>query len=267
MSAPAPAHVLDGRAALVTGAAAGIGRAIALAFLGAGAKVVFVDTDLEALTRLQKEAPGDALFLEADVTAPDAPSRCLEGAEAAFGPVTILVNNAGVAGPTLPVDQIGEADWERTLAVNLTAPFRWAAEFVRRLPPAEPGRERGCVVNLASVSGKRPLVNRAPYCASKMGVIGLTRCLAAELGPKGVRVNALCPGAVEGERIVAVLQGRAAAHGRSYEEEMAATVADTPLGRLVRPEDVADAAVFLASDAARFVTGEDMNVTGGRVMY
>ncbi len=271
MTAYASKDALTGRVALVTGAGSGIGLAISRAFLSAGARVALVDVDGEALAAAETSlAAGErALFLEADVSGAGEPARCLEAAEKALGPVDTLVNNAGIAGPMQQAEEVDPAGWRETLEVNLTAPFLWTAEFVRRLP-AEGGEgesSAGCVINLSSTAGKRPLVNRAAYCASKAGVIGLTRALAAELGPRGIRVNAICPGAVRGERIERVLRGRAEAAGRSYEEEMARTFAETPLGGFVEPEDVAAAAVYLASAAARFVTGEDMNVNGGRVMF
>lgn len=266
---PSPHFGLGGRIALITGAAVGVGHAIVRAFLEAGARVAVVDIDHKALNRAEEEleALGDAIFLEADVADAKAPARCFEAAEGLLGPVDTLVNNAGITGPIGPLEGIDPADWRRTLEVNLIAPALWTAEYLRRLPPGEEGSARGCVINLSSTAGKRPLLHRTPYCASKAGVIGLTRALAAELGPQGVRVNAICPGPVRGERIERLLVERARSHGRTVEEERAHTLSSSPLRTFISPESVAAAAVYLASDAARHITGEDMNVTAGIVMY
>lgn len=267
-----PKDALTGRVAIITGAGAGIGLATARAFLVSGAKVVVTDLDGGALEAAFPEAASPevearVLCLEDDVSAPGAPVRAFNAAAEKFGAVDILVNNAGIMGPVAPIEKIEPDAWRQTLEVNLTAPFLWTAEFLRRLPAEIPDDRNVCVIHISSVSGKKPLMNRAPYCAAKAGIIGLTRQMALELGPRGIRVNAICPGAVSGERIERILKGRAEAAGRTIEEERAYTLAETPLGEFIAPADIAAAAVFLASGAARLITGEDMNVNGGRVMY
>jgi NAD(P)-dependent dehydrogenase (short-subunit alcohol dehydrogenase family) len=263
---PAQGALAD-RTTLITGAASGIGFAMVRAFLAAGARVAVVDRDPEALAVASKKLrkPGETLFLEADVAEGGAPARCFGSAEGAFGRVDVLVNNAGISGPVAPVEKMDAAAWRETLEINLTAPALWSGEYVRRY--CRRGGKEGVILITASTLGKCPLVNRAAYCTSKLGLIALTRVLATELGPSGVRVNAICPGGVAGPRIERVLQKRAEEKSHSYEEERAFILGETPLGVLITPEDVAAAAIFLASDAARHITGEDLNVSGGRVMY
>ncbi|MDA0999490.1 MAG: SDR family oxidoreductase [bacterium] len=264
-----PKDALVDRVAIITGAGAGIGLATARAFLAAGARVVMTDVDGPRLSAAVSplEAGDRVVCLEGDVSKAGAPGRAFDAAEEKFGAVDILVNNAGIMGPVAPIESMDPAGWRETLEVNLTAPFLWTAEFLRRLPAEIPEDRNVCVIHISSVSGKKPLVHRAPYCAAKAGIIGLTRQMALELGPRGIRVNAICPGAVSGERIERILKGRAEASGRTLEEERAYTLAETPLGAFIDPADIAAASVFPASDAARLITGEDMNVNGGRVMY
>ena len=180
-----------------------------------------------------------------------------------FGRIDILVNNSGVAGPTADVEAISLDQWEETLRVNLTGPYICCQSIVPELKHQRSGR----IINISSMTGKRPLAQRAPYCASKMGLIGLTRCLAAELGPYDITVNAISPGATEGPRITDVIEKMAHTQGKSFEQIKRSFVALAPLGRFVTAEDVAAVAVFLASDLAANITGQDVNVSAGMVMY
>jgi NAD(P)-dependent dehydrogenase (short-subunit alcohol dehydrogenase family) len=180
-------------------------------------------------------------------------------ARARLGPIDVLVNNAGIAGPTANVEDVSEADWQEVMRVNLSGPFLCCRSVV----PDMKQRRRGRIINISSISGKRPLAQRTPYCASKLGLVGLTRTLAAELGPFDVTVNAVSPGATAGERIERVIENAARAQGKTVEDVTKAFLASTPLGRLVDPEDTARVVVFLASDAARNVTGVDVSVAAG----
>jgi NAD(P)-dependent dehydrogenase (short-subunit alcohol dehydrogenase family) len=180
-----------------------------------------------------------------------------------LGPVRVVVANAGIAGPTTPLHEITLADWRETIATDLDGVFLTFRAFI----PAMIERRDGSLIAISSMTGKRPLHGRTPYAAAKMGVIGLVRTLAAELGPHGVRVNAICPGAVTGPRIEDVLARQAEARGITKEAVRAEMTGLSPLRRLVQAEEVATACVFLASAGSAAITGEDLNVTAGVVMY
>jgi NAD(P)-dependent dehydrogenase (short-subunit alcohol dehydrogenase family) len=180
-----------------------------------------------------------------------------------LGPVHTVVANAGVAGPTTPMHELSLAEWRDTLAADLDGVFLTFRAFV----PDLIAHRSGSLIAISSMTGKRPLHGRTPYAAAKLGVIGLVRTLALELGPHQVRVNAVCPGAVAGPRIEGVIANQAAVLGITEDEARATLTSAAPLGRLVAADEVAKACVFLASDAAASITGEDMNVSAGAVMY
>jgi NAD(P)-dependent dehydrogenase (short-subunit alcohol dehydrogenase family) len=182
--------------------------------------------------------------------------------EAQVGVLDALVANSGIAGPTAELWKVAPEEWEETMGVNVTGTFL----VCRALLPAMVRRGSGSVV-IGSTTGKRPLFGRTPYAASNLALVGLVRTLAVELGPFGVRVNLISPGAVDGPRIESVIRAQADAAGVSYEAIFEEFTKETPLKRLVAPEDVAAAALFLASDAAASTTGEDLNVSGGLAMY
>jgi NAD(P)-dependent dehydrogenase (short-subunit alcohol dehydrogenase family) len=238
--------VLAGRVCVVTGAAAGIGRAIAVLFAQAGGRLVLVDRDADALAAIAEET--GAVAVAADVTATEAPARILAAAAALGGP-DVLVNNAG-ANTVLPLDATSDAAWEGALALNLTSGFRLCRDAVRAMRAHGRG---GAIVNMASVQGKLGQAQFSAYAAAKGGMLALTRQLAVECGRDGIRVNALSPGLVLTERFAATLDP----------EDLRLTTEGYPIGRVGRPEDVAHAALFLASDAAAFVTGADLPVDGG----
>lgn len=231
---------LDGKRCIVTGAAAGIGRAIALRFAAAGATLVLADRDAAGLAALDIAAERVAL----DVTDADAPGRIL-----AHGVPDVLVNNAGVTS-VRPLLDTTDADFDAAIAVCLASAFRLARETVRAMTARGTG---GAIVNMASVNAMvgQPCVSA--YAAAKGGIHALTRQLAVECGPHGIRVNALSPGLIVTEAFAAKLDP----------EDIRLTVEAYPLGRLGKPEDVAEAALFLASDASAFITGADIPVDGG----
>ena len=258
--------LLSDRVAVVTGAGRGIGRVIALALAEEGAQLVLAGRSVDALEQTAKVAGGterDALVVSTDVTLPDQVDALARATLEAFGRVDVLVNNSGVGGPSAPLWEVDQADWEATMAVNVTGTYLCCRAFL----PAMVGRGSGSVVIIGSMTGKRPLVGRTAYATSKMALVGLARTLAAEAGPYGVRVNVISPGPVEGERIEWVIERQAEALGVTVEEARARFTGASPLGRLVSPEDVAAATVFLASDRAASITGEDLNVSAGVVMY
>jgi NAD(P)-dependent dehydrogenase (short-subunit alcohol dehydrogenase family) len=180
-----------------------------------------------------------------------------------FGRADVVVANAGIAGPTAPMHEIGYEQWRECLAIDLDGVYLTFRGFL----PGMIDRRQGSLIAISSMTGKRALHGRTPYAAAKMGVVGLVRTLAVELGPHGVRVNSICPGAVDGPRIETVVRNQARAQGITEEQALRQFVDSSPLKRLVQPEEVASACVFLASGAAAAITGEDLNVSAGVVMY
>ncbi|WP_308282927.1 SDR family NAD(P)-dependent oxidoreductase [Pseudonocardia nigra] len=227
-----------GRTALVTGGGNGLGRAISVALAEAGARVVVVGRDPDKLGATAGRLP-DARVATCDVADP-ASVRAL-GRELADEEVSILVNNAGVAGPVAPLVDVEPDEWDAVFAVNVRGVYLMCREF---LPPMT-GRGSGDVINVASVSGKRPLLRRTPYCASKMAVLGLTATLAGEVGPLGVTVNSLSPGPVDGPRMQRNFRLEAERTGTSYAEAERAYVSRAALGRMVTEEEVGAAVVAM----------------------
>lgn len=247
------------RTVLITGAGRGIGRALALAFARDGASCALAGRSIDQLEETRALLGGDALVLGTDIAEPAQVERMAENA----GAVDVLVCNSGVAGPTAPLWEIDPADWDRTLRVNLTGTFLCC----RALLPGMIERGRGAIVVIGSMTGKRPLHGRTPYTASKLGLVGLVRTLAWEAGEHGVRVNLISPGAVAGARIDGVIDAQAEALGITPEQARERFTSASPLGRLTEADEVARCAVFLASDAAASITGEDLNVSAGVAMY
>jgi NAD(P)-dependent dehydrogenase (short-subunit alcohol dehydrogenase family) len=253
------------RVAAVTGANRGIGRAITVTLAADGFTVAASARDPASLADTVEEAGkagGTAVPLACDVRDEESVAKMAAEAQA-LGPVAAVVANAGVAGPTLPLQEITLADWRDTLATDLDGVFLTFRAFI----PGMLGRRAGSLIAISSMTGKRPLHGRTPYAAAKMGVIGLVRTLATELGPHHIRVNAVCPGAVAGPRIEQVIRKQAAIRGITEEQVRAALTEASPLGRMVEAAEVAHACAYLASDGSAAVTGEDLNVTAGVVMY
>jgi Dehydrogenases with different specificities (related to short-chain alcohol dehydrogenases) len=248
---------LAGKRTLVTAGASGIGLAIARAFRAAGAQVMICDIDEAALAAAQAELPGVATE-RTDVSDEAQVKALFEAVDRKLGGLDVLVNNAGIAGPTGPVETLAKADWDRTLAVNITSQFLCTREAVPRLR-----KGRGpSIINLSSAAGHLGFPGRTPYSASKWAVVGFTKSLAIELGPDGIRANAILPGAVDGPRIRAVIAAKAKSLGKPVEEVTHAYEKQASLGRMVTAEDVAAMAVFAASDAAANVSGQALAVDG-----
>ena len=242
---------------LVTAGAAGIGRAIVQAFAAKGARVHVCDLDAAALAALHGEIPGVSTSV-CDIGERAAVESMVAAAAAALDGLDVLVNNAGISGPTASVEQMDPDAWDAVLRINLTGTF----DVTRHAIPHLKRSGDGTILVMSSLAGRFGYPNRSPYSASKWGLIGFTKTLARELGEFGIRVNAILPGAVEGPRIERVLEGRARASGRSVDEERAAALANQSVKRFVAPEDIGALAVFLASAAGRSISGQIVPIDG-----
>jgi len=253
------------RVAVVTGGGRGIGRSIARALSVAGYDLVLAArsaSELEEVAASIEQTRGRAMPVPTDLRSRAEIDRLAETAMG-VGQIDLLVNNSGIAGPQGMLWDLDPDEWAETMAVNVDAVFLCSRAFL----PAMIERRRGSIVNIGSITGKRPLLGRSPYATSKLALVGLTRTLALETGPFGVRVNLISPGFVEGPRIDWVIDRQAEARGVPGTVVREDFTAQSPLGRLTSPEDVASAVVFLASEAAAAITGADINVNSGVVMY
>lgn len=256
--------MLEGTTAFVTGASGGIGRSIATTLADYGANVTLAarsDGIYETADVIDDDER--CLARETDVTVEDDVAGAIEDTVERFGGLDCVVNNAGIAGPTSPIEEIDREEWERTMEVNVTGPYLTTKHAVEHLrESANPS-----IVNISSISGKRPLVNRTPYTASKMGLIGMSRTLAFELDAD-IRVNTICPGSVEGDRLDRVVENQAAQSEMSIEEAWEAIVTDElALSEIVDPNDIAEMTAFLASEKGRHITAQDINVDSGATWY
>lgn len=253
---------LSARRALVTGAGNGIGRAIALALADAGARVAVSDVNQEAARDVAAELGDTAIALQIDVTSPDSIAAGFEAAVDAFGGIEIVCANAGVSRMKHFVD-LTEADWNFNMDVNAKGVFLTNQKAVRHFLAAG---TKGVIVNTASLAGKVGDGVLVDYTASKFAVVGLTQAVAKAVAKDGIRVNAVCPGFVRTGMQEREVVWEAELRGTTPEAVRQGYIDMTPLGRIEEPEDVADVVVFLASDAARFMTGQAVNVTGGVYM-
>ena len=249
---------LQGKTVLITGAGAGIGRAVAIMFAAEGAKITVVDIDAlngEKTVESIKQKGGEAQFVKADVTIASDVERAIQKTIDIYGNLDVLHNNAGLNMVPTPVEDIDEALWDKMLAINLKGVFlgcKYAVPIMKK-------QGAGVIINTASITGVRPLVHIMPYTAAKAGVIMLTKALAIELAPFNIRVNCISPVMTEGTpQLIRII-------GNRDEEEARDMIKKTiPLRRLGKPEDIAYAAVYLASDEASYVTGANWEVCGGR---
>jgi NAD(P)-dependent dehydrogenase (short-subunit alcohol dehydrogenase family) len=244
---------------LITAGAAGIGREFARAFAAQGAKIFVCDIDDANLAALAKEIPGLTaqrcdMGQRADI------ERMVPEAVAALGGLDVLINNAGIAGLTLPVEDYPPDDWDKVLSINLTSMF----DTTRLAIPHLKQSKAGVIINMTSIAGRFGFENRSPYAATKWAVIGFTKTLSMELGAWGIRANAIAPGAVDGDRIVRVFQGRAQLTGKSVAEVKAEGLALQSIKDLVDPKDIAQLALFLASPAAKSISGQVIPIDNDR---
>jgi NAD(P)-dependent dehydrogenase (short-subunit alcohol dehydrogenase family) len=246
--------------AMVTGGGVGLGRKISLALSDRGYRVAVTGIDgVRETTREIEDQGGEALAIDLDLTKPREIESAVETILVRWGRIDVLVNNAGIAGPTAPISEVSLEEWEHVFAVNLTGSFLCD----KAVYPHMMARRSGSIVHISSMAGRIGFPLRAPYAASKWAVLGLSRTLAAELGPYNVRSNAICPGPVEGDRIERVLRDRQVATGLPDTELRAEFTENIALRRMIPPEDIADMVLFLASDASRSVTGQAIHVCGG----
>ena len=246
--------IFDGKVALVTGASFGIGRATAIAFAKRGAKVVVADwmEDKENETiRLVKEAGGEAIFVQCDVSASTEVKNMLEKTIARFGRLDYAFNNAGIEGATASTHECTEPNWDKTISINLKGVWLCMKNEIEQMLM----NHKGAIVNCASVAGLNGFAGLPAYVATKHGVVGLTKTAALEYAKRGIRVNAVCPGVIHTAMI-----DRLTGKDKEVEKQYAAM---EPIGRMGNPEEVAEAVVWLCSDAASFVTGIAMPVDGG----
>lgn len=257
---------LEDKVAVITGGGKGIGKAIALNFANEGADVSLAARSTAKMEEVAKEVTSlgrRALVTTTDITKISDIDQMVNQTIEQFGKIDILVNNSGIAGPTAYVHEITPEEWDNTFHVNLKGAFLCCKAIV----PLMIKQGGGKIINIASLTGKRPLPMRTPYCATKMGIIGFNRSLASELGKFNINVNAICPGFVEGPRIDMVIKNAAKAEGVPEEEVRNRFISASPLQRMVTAEDIAKTAIFLASDASKRITGQDINVTAGVIMY
>ncbi|NCT67848.1 MAG: SDR family oxidoreductase [Rhodanobacteraceae bacterium] len=236
---------------LVTAGAGGIGKEVARAFAAQGAKVCVCDIDAPALEAAAKEIPG-LVPLVCDVSKRPDIERMVAAAAEALGGLDVLVNNAGIAGPTASVEEVDPEQWEAVMTIDVIGTFHVTRLAIPHLKQSA----AGSIVIMSSVGGRFGYPNRSAYCVAKMGLIGFAKTLSRELGRYGIRCNAIAPGAVGGERIERVLQGRADAEHKTLEEERTAAMSIQSVKRFVDPKDIASLIVFLTSDAGKSISGQ-----------
>lgn len=248
---------MNGKRVVVTAGAQGIGLAITGAFVSAGAQVHICDVNEQFLASARQQYPG-VTQSRTDVSREDQVDAMFEELARRWGALDVLVNNAGIAGPTAKLEETDLEGWNQTLAVNLTGPFLCA----RRAVPLLKAAGGGSIVNLSSAAGRLGFPLRTPYSASKFGVIGLTRTWAMELGPSKIRVNAILPGIVAGERQERVIAAKAASYGIGHEEMRERLLSKVSLRSMVTAQDIANQILFICSPAGAGISGQSLSVCG-----
>lgn len=253
---------LTGKRVVVTAGAAGIGRVTAERFLSVGAKVWVCDVDEAALADFSAKNPS-ATALRTDVGDSRQVDAFFEKLGRELGGLDVLVNNAGVSGPTKPVEEITDEEWNQTLAVNVSGQFY----AVRRVVPWFKQQRSGVIINLSSTAGRMGMPLRTPYSTSKYAVRGFTDVLAVELGEFNVRVNAILPGIINGPRAQRVISEQAAARGQTYEQYLPSMLHNVSMHTMIEMDEIATMAVFLSSDYGRHISGQSIGVCGNFESY
>ena len=246
------------RRVVVTAGGGGIGLIIAQAFVAAGDRVHVCDVDADALERVTRDNPSITGTV-CDIADRAAVERFVGEAVDELGGIDVLVNNAGIAGPTTPVENLDPDEWDAVLAVNLTGPFNVTRLAIPHLKKSD----SGVVIMMSSVGGRFGYANRSTYATTKRALIALAETLALELGNHGVRVNTIAPGAVSGPRMDGVLQARAAATGRDLNDVLTDALGIQAIKRFADPRDIAELALFLAGEHATTITGQTFAIDGG----
>lgn len=256
-----------GKVALVTGASGGIGRVISVRLAKAGAQVVLAGRNqkgLEETSDLIATAGGlAALTVHLDLLDRSSIIAAVSKVLDAFGRIDVLVNNSGITGNPVSLIELPEKDWDETIDTNLKGPFL----LTQAVLPEMLKRKNGSIIFIGSVTGKRPFKNRSAYAASKLGLVGLMRTLAVEVASQGIRVNLISPGFVAGPRLEGVVDNVAAMENISHDQAREKMIDMVPMRHFVTPENIAEGVLFLASDRSSGITGEDLNISGGLVMY
>ncbi len=242
----------------MTGGAGGIGLAITRAFAATGARVHIADPDAEAVAAVTGAGAGAVTGSVCDITDSDAVGAMFDDLAGALGGLDVLVNNAGVAGATAPVDELAREDWDAVLAVNLNGTF----DITRRAIPLLKESPAASIIVMSSLAGRFGYRNRVAYATTKWGLVGFTKTLALELGPFGITANSIHPGGVEGPRVRQVLQRRAERSGRSVDEETERALQNQSIRRFTEADDIAALAVFLAGPHGRTISGQMLPIDG-----
>jgi 3-hydroxybutyrate dehydrogenase len=258
---------LNGQVAIVVGSARGIGAAIARTFSQEGAAIVLVDIEkmkpqLDEVAQEITRKGGKAIAIVADCTDEDQVNKMADEAVRCWGKIDILVNSAGLRGPLVPVQEITEQEWDSVLAVNLKAVFLCCKAVLKYMIKQKSGN----IVSISGTAGKEGMALRGSLCAAKWGLLGLTQTIAKEAGPSGIRANIICPGGVDEADLRTMYAERAKGLGMAFQELEKNVLEQTPLRKYASHEEIAKAALFLASSDSSHTTGEALNVSGGRLM-
>lgn len=258
---------LDGQVAIVVGSARGIGAAIARTFSQEDAAIVLVDIEkmkpqLDEVAQEIARKGGKAIAIVADCTDEDQVNKMADEAVRCWGKIDILVNSAGLRGPLVPVQEITEQEWDSVLAVNLKAVFLCCKAVLKYMIKQKSGN----IVSISGTAGKEGMALRGSLCAAKWGLLGLTQTIAKEAGPSGIRANIICPGGVDEADLRTMYAERAKGLGMAFRELEKNVLEQTPLRKYASHEEIAKAALFLASSDSSHTTGEALNVSGGRLM-
>jgi NAD(P)-dependent dehydrogenase (short-subunit alcohol dehydrogenase family) len=258
---------LDNQVAIVVGSGRGIGKAIALTFAQEGADVVLVDLEkmksqLEEVAQEITQQGGKATAMTADATDESQVNNVVDETIRRSGKIDILVNSAGLRGPLVPVHEISEQEWDSVLAVNLKAVFLCCKAVLKVMI----NQKSGSIVSISGTAGKEGMALRGSLCAAKWGLLGLTQTIAKEAGPYGIRANVICPGGMDEPDLRTMYAERAKGLGMEFSELEKSILELTPLRKYAKHEEVAKAALFLASSDSSHTTGEALNVSGGRLM-
>lgn len=254
----------ENKVVIVTGAGKGIGKAISMAFAREGAKLVLAgrtEADVVEVSGEIASFGGKSIPVVCDVMQEQSIIDMVARAYDEYKTVDVLVNNVGLRGPVLPVVEMDKKQWDETFAANITGTMLASREVLKYMIP----NRKGAIISISSDFGKRGEADRSAYCCTKWAQVGFTQCLAREVAKYGIRVNCVCPGTVAGDRIMTLVKAEAKRLNISEEEYYKMLVAETLIGRLVTAEEIADAVMYLASDASSAINGQSINVCGGTV--